>query len=96
MKRQRTKTLREVLDQTLEETGLLEGLETLQLHHAWDELLGEAAARECGQRSFRDGVYTVKVKSSVLRCQLDMQKTFLTGKLNALLNKTVVREIIIR
>lgn len=96
MKRQKTKTLQEVLDQTLEETGLREGLEILCLHHAWDELIGETAARECGERSFRDGVYTVRIKSSVLRCQLDMQKTFLMGKLNAILKKPVVSELIIR
>ncbi len=85
-----------MLDQTLEETGLREGLETLRIHHAWDELIGETAARECGERSFSDGVYTVRIKSSVLRCQLDMQKPFLIGKLNAGLKKSVVRELIIR
>ncbi|HHV02807.1 MAG: DUF721 domain-containing protein [Bacteroidales bacterium] len=95
MKRQRTKTLQEVLDQTLRDTGLSQGLEILRIHHAWDQLIGETAARECGRRSFRDGIYTVKVKSSVLRCQLDMQKSLLTGKLNALLNKPLVKEIII-
>ena len=84
-----------VLEQTLMETGLAEGLEELRLHHAWDELMGESAARECGQRSLRDGIYTVKVKSSVLRCQLDMQKNFLAGKLNAKLNKNLVKEVVI-
>ncbi|HPJ82506.1 MAG: DUF721 domain-containing protein [Bacteroidales bacterium] len=95
MKRQQTRALNEILEQTLDETGLAAGLEILRIHHAWNELLGEAVARECGERSFREGIYTVRVKSSVLRCQLDMQKVFLAGKINALLNKTVVREIVI-
>lgn len=95
MKRQRTKTLQEVLDQTLKDTGLSKGLEILRIHHAWDQLIGETAAKECSQRSFRDGIYSIKVRSSVLRCQLDMQKTVLTGKLNALLSEPLVTEIII-
>ena len=95
MKRQQTRALSEILEQTLDETGLAAGLEILRIHHAWNELLGEVVARECGERSFREGIYTVRVKSSVLRCQLDMQKVFLAGKINALLNKTVVREIVI-
>ncbi|MDD4920177.1 MAG: DUF721 domain-containing protein [Bacteroidales bacterium] len=95
MKRQQTRALNEILEQTLNETGLAAGLETLRIHNAWNELIGEAAVKECGERSFREGVYTVRVKSSVLRCQLDMQKVFLTGKINALLNKTLVREIVI-
>ncbi|MDD2290038.1 MAG: DUF721 domain-containing protein [Bacteroidales bacterium] len=95
MKRQQTRVLSEILEQTLNETGLAGGLEVLRIHHAWNELVGEATARECGERSFREGVYTVRVKSSVLRCQLDMQKVFLAGKINALLNKDVVREIVV-
>ena len=96
MKRQQTRTLNEILEQILNETELANGLEILRINHAWNELIGETAARECGDHTFREGVYSVRVKSSVLRCQLDMQKVFLAGKLNAMLKKELVREIVIR
>ncbi|NLA15782.1 MAG: DUF721 domain-containing protein [Bacteroidales bacterium] len=96
MKKQKTRSLKDVLEQTLKETGLAEGLETLRIHKAWDELVGSAAAARCVQRSFKNGVYTVCIQSSVLRCQLDMQKSFLKGELNALLSKDLVKELIIR
>ncbi len=96
MKRQKTRQLNEILEETLQETGLAEGLETLRIHKAWDELIGPAAAAACVQRSIRNGTYAVRVTSSVLRCQLDIQKTFLRNELNALLNKELVKEISVR
>lgn len=96
MKRHKTRLLKDILEETLQETGLAEGLEILNIHKAWDELVGTAAAAVCVRRNFRNGVYTVHVTSSVLRCQLDMQKVFLKAKLNALLQNDTVQEIIIR
>lgn len=96
MKRKQARVLKDIIDQALQESGLAEGLETLKIHKAWDEVIGKSAAQECTKRTFRSGRYTVHVASSVLRCQLDMQKIFLKERLNIVLGSDAVQEIIIR
>jgi len=95
MKKQETRTLQDVLEQTLRETGLYEGLEVVRLNNAWDTVIGPAAAKECLSRSFSEGVYKVKIRSGVLRCQLDMQKTVLRARLNTQMGKSIVTDLIL-
>lgn len=95
MKKQETRTLQDVLEQTLRETGLYEGLEVVRLNNAWNTVIGPAAAKECLSRSFSEGVYKVKIRSGVLRCQLDMQKTVLRARLNTQMGKSIVTDLIL-
>ena len=53
MKKQETRTLQDVLEQTLRETGLYEGLEVVRLNNAWDTVIGPAAAKECLSAGWR-------------------------------------------
>lgn len=41
------------------------------------------------------GVYKVKIRSGVLRCQLDMQKTVLRARLNTQMGKSIVTDLIL-
>jgi len=95
MKREQTKSLGEAISAYVQEGHLEEGLLQARLFAAWDAMrvgqvvLGDYTAR----RSFRDGVLTCKLKSSVVRTHLQFQLDVIRTELNARLGGEVVKQI---
>lgn len=95
MERKHIREVGDVVRQVLKQEGLLDGLDFLQLKNEWRAMIGPQAARECTSISFADGILKIKVRSSVLRNQLSIQKPLLIAKLNARQPQIVVKELLI-
>ena len=97
MKRAATRSLGAVISDFVQESHLEEGLLQVRVFAAWDALvlgqvhLGAYTARH----SFRDGVLTCKMHSSVVRSHLQFQLEAIRTELNASLGlgEDIVKQI---
>ncbi len=95
MDKKQARDVGQVVRQVLQHEGLLDGLDFLNLKREWRQMLGPAAARECVSMTLTDGVFKVKVRSSVLRNQLNIQKPLLLARLNSRLPQPMARDLLI-
>ena len=104
MQRENVKKIADVIADYVQEDNMGEGLLRSRIYAAWDLLIAdrtaahltpEAASRLTVRRSFRDGVLTCRMSSSVVRTQLQFQSEQLKVKLNDLLEGEYVDKIIL-
>lgn len=95
MKREKTKSIGEAIAAYVQEGHLEDGLLQARLFAAWDAMvIGRVALRECTtRRSFRDGLLSCKLNSSVVRAHLQFQLEAIRTELNARLGEEVVKQI---
>ena len=95
MKREKTKSIGEAIALYVQETNLGEGLLQARICGMWDALtigqlrLGDYTAR----RTFRDGVLSCKMNSSVVRSHLQFQLDVIRAELNARMGDEIVKQI---
>lgn len=95
MKREQTRSLADVLGDFVKESHLEEGLQQARVCEAWDLLtVGRVAlGQHTLRRTFKDGVLTCKIDSSVVRQHLQFQAEALRVQLNRMLSGEVVSQI---
>lgn len=95
MKREATRSIGAVIADYVQESKLGEGLLQARVCAAWDALvIGQVALRDYTARcSFRDGVLSCKMRSSVVRSHLQLQTGLLCERLNELLQGDYVKTI---
>lgn len=95
MKRVTTRSLGAILSDFVEESRLSDGLLQTRITAAWDSLTldGTDLREYTAQRSFRDGVLSCRIRSSVIRSHLQLQESSLRRQLNARLGDELVRQI---
>ncbi|MCR5709004.1 MAG: DUF721 domain-containing protein [Bacteroidales bacterium] len=95
MKREQTRILADVLGDFVKESHLEEGLLQARVCEAWDILsVGRVVlGRHTLRRSFKDGVLTCKIDSSVVRQHLQFQTEALRIQLNRMLSGEIVKQI---
>lgn len=69
------------------------GLDAIHVINVWQKILGTTMARYSEGESFENGALRVRIKSSVLRNDLFMQRTELIQKLNQQLGRQIVYAI---
>ena len=95
MKREKTKSIGEAIAAYVQESNLGEGLLQARIYGMWDTLtigqlrLGEYTSR----RSFREGVLSCKMKSSVVRAHLQFQLEEIRTQLNKQLGSDCIQQI---
>lgn len=104
MERDNFKSVKEVIDAYVEEDNMVDGLQRSRIYAAWDLLIAdltsaqlspEAAAKLTARRSFKAGVLTCSMSSSVFRTQLQFQSELMKEKLNNLLGEACVEKIVL-
>ena len=95
MKREATRSIGAVLADYIQEAQLSEGLQQTRIYSAWDALtLGGVPLRDYTARhTFRDGVLTCRMRSSVVRQHLQFQAEALRLQLNAALGSDIVKQV---
>ena len=95
MKRERTKSLGEAIAAYVEESRLGEGLLRTRIFGLWDELrVGSVRLGDyTSQHSFRAGVLSCKMRSSVVRAHLQFQLEDIRTQLNTRLGEAYIRQI---
>lgn len=100
MERSNFKTLGQALERYLatekEARPISEGLRYARVCSAWDEAVGVSVAAMTLSRQFDSGVLTVRIGSSVLRMQLQMNRETIRHRMNRLLGEDTVTAINLR
>ena len=95
MKREDTRCLGDVIADFVQESHLEEGLLRTRVYAAWDRMtLGQVRLGDYTSRhSFRGGVLTCTIRSSVVRAHLQLQSELLLRRLNSALRGEYVKSL---
>ena len=95
MKRVSTRSLGELLSEYVQESQLEEGLLRTRIYAVWDALtVGSVRLADYTERhTFRDGVLSCRMRSSVVRSHLQFQTDGIREMLNARLGGDYVKQV---
>ena len=95
MKREATRSLGEAIAAYVQESHLEEGLLQARIFTAWDRMtVGQITLGACtSHHSFKDGVLSCRIRSSVIRTHLQFQVEALRIRLNAELEGEYVKQL---
>ena len=95
MKRTAIRSIGDLLGDFVKDSRLEEGLLEVRVCEAWDALvIGTVALRDhTSRRSFRDGVLTCRLRSSVVRAHLLPQTGALRDSLNRTLGGDYIKQV---
>jgi predicted nucleic acid-binding Zn ribbon protein len=96
MRRSKTISLAEAIDDYIKEMNLGGKLSEVTLLNSWEEVVGKAISSRTSSIYIKDGVLFVHLKSSVVRNELFMLREALREKLNSRAGREVIREIVFR
>ncbi len=96
MKRTNTQSIREVIQQYLEELQIDRKLREVSLVNQWEELVGKIIASKTGRIYIRNGVLYVHIRSSVVKHELMMIREELIEALNRRAGEDLVKEIVFK
>lgn len=95
MRRNKTLTLREVLNDLISEYRIGPKLREASVINLWGEVTGKAISSRTSKIYIRDGVLHVYLTSSVVKNELMMLREALRQRLNKDAGEEVVREIVL-
>lgn len=96
MRRSKTISLAEAIDDFIREMNLGEKLAETGLINSWEELVGRAISSRTTKLYIKDHVLYVHLNSSVVRNELLMLREALREKLNRKAGKELIKEIVLR
>ncbi|HOB83989.1 MAG TPA: DUF721 domain-containing protein [Bacteroidales bacterium] len=96
MRRSKTISLAEAIQDYVREMNLEKGLNETALISSWEEIVGKAIASRTSKIYIKDQVLYVHLKSSVVRNELLMLRQALKEKLNARSGTEVIKDIVLR
>lgn len=96
MKRGETKSIAELVKAMCREEGLETPLNEYRLINAWPKLLGPSVCAFTKDLKIYNQVLFVRVTSSVLRQELQMNRRSLVAKLNGYVNAQVITDIVFK
>ena len=96
MRRSKTITLAEAINDYVNEMGFDEKLAETSLIGSWEEIVGKAISTRTSKIYIKDHVLYVHLNSSVVRNELHMLKDSLKNKLNEKAGKPLIKDIVLR
>ncbi len=95
MRRNKTISLKEALDDLVREYRLEPGLQEASVISIWESIAGKVIMTRTKKTYLKDGVLHIYLTSSVVRNELLMMRDSLKSRINNKAGKEVVREIVI-
>lgn len=95
MRRNKTQTLREVLNDLIREYKIAPKLKEASVINTWNSVTGKAIASRTSRIYIKDGVLHIYLSSSVVRNELLMLRESLRAELNSKVGEEVVKEIVL-
>lgn len=86
-------SMAEALQQFLKESRLKGEVQALQIHDAWESIMGKTVARYTEQIRLIDGKLIISTSVAPLRNELIFQKEKIIKKVNELMGAEVVKEL---
>ena len=96
MRRSKTISLAEALDDYIREMNLGGKLSEIAVINAWEEIVGKAISSRTTKIYIKEGVLYIHLNSSVVRNELLMLRETLKEKLNEKAGSEVIKEIVLR
>ncbi|HOO99090.1 MAG TPA: DUF721 domain-containing protein [Bacteroidales bacterium] len=96
MRRSRTISLAEAVQDYLKEMKLDGKLKETGIINSWEDIVGKAIASRTTKIYIRDGIMHVKLSSSVVRNELLMLRRSLVDKINEKAGAEIVKDIVLR
>ena len=96
MRRSKTISLAEAIQDYIREMKLEQGLNETGLVSSWEEIVGKAIALRTTKLYIKDHILYVHLKSSVVRNELLMLRQALKEKLNEKAGSEVIKDIVLR
>jgi predicted nucleic acid-binding Zn ribbon protein len=96
MRRSKTITLAEAINDYVNKMGFDEKLAETSLIGSWEEIVGKAISTRTSKIYIKDHVLIVHLNSSVVRNELHMLKDSLKNKLNEKAGKPLIKDIVLR
>lgn len=93
MKRIEPESIGDVLRLTLQESQMTGRLDECRAVALWPQLMGSAIADKTSRPSVSSGIMTVYVDSSVLRQELNMNRSRIIRMINEKIGKEVIRDL---
>ena len=94
MRKREAEQINAVIHRFLREEGLETPYNEYRLVQAWPEVMGQGIANYTGNLEIRNRVLYVRLKSSVLRQELSMNRRVLVHKLNEHVGAQVIENIV--
>ena len=96
MRRSKTITLAEAVNDYIREMNLGEKLSEVTIINSWEEIVGKAISSRTTKIFIKDYVLHIHLNSSVVRNELLMLREALKEKLNSKVGSEVIRDIVLR
>ncbi len=88
-------SLKEVIEQLLDTYKLRDKLNTVKLHKAWEEMMGESISKRTDKLIFKDDILTIYLSSAPLKEELNYGREQIKSMLNEQLGGDFIKEVII-
>jgi predicted nucleic acid-binding Zn ribbon protein len=96
MRRSKTITLAEAIQDYVEEMKLGGKLSEIAVINSWEEIVGKAISSRTLKIYIKDGILYVHLNSSVVRNELLMLRESIREKLNSKAGNEVIKDIVLR
>ena len=96
MRRSKTITLAEAINDFVNAMGLTDKLNETSLINSWEDIVGRAISARTSKIYIKDRILYVHLNSSVVRNELYMLKDSLKNKLNERAGKPLIKDIVFR
>lgn len=96
MKRTQSEQVGQVLRAFLRQYGLESPLNEHRILNAWNEVVGDVAARYTGEMFIKNQCLYVTIRSSIMRNELMMIRKSLVDKLNSKVGAQVITDIVFK
>ncbi len=96
MRRSKTISLAEAIQDYIKAMKLDKGLDEIGLISSWEEIVGKAIAVRTKKLYIRDEILYVHLNSSVVRNEMLMLRQALMDKLNKKAGREIIKDIILR
>ncbi len=96
MRRSKTISLGEAINDYIKEMNLDRGLSEIHLLNSWEEIVGKAISSRTKKIYIKDQVLFVYLDSSVVRNELLMLRESLRNKLNEKAGGQIIKDIVLK
>jgi len=96
MSKKKEVPLKKVINQLLRAYGYNDMLDEIDLMKAYDEVVGVMFVKHTVKKFYKNRILFVQLDSAVLKQEMSYMKTTLVLKINQMLGKQILKDIIIK